>query len=924
MLSLLLWFTKRKIRREYNSSNGESKESLRRLMKKLIKARLIAIVIDIVLVVIIITIVTAAGVSIVTHMTAGVSHVATDIVDVVDYSDSNDRRQEKKQEPRIGDNCPCGNCILISNSPAYTTGKITGNSFDAEVLKLSEALARDTDSFVWMPYAKSAVEYSGALTKQESIYTNYNSIYTNYTDKLDKADRYGSIGLTQITVEYREMYTKQLTKNEERFKRAVQSVGGNLEGYTSLADNYATNIYEDRLYLPSQLGIVFYFYEASKGSYDSLAKEYIPGYLSMGELEREVILEMLYLASWNNGLSGTKVGLQNSENGKLGQYIADLARLYVDDNHFRQLIKLDGVDYLGGNNYTKVVESVIKYMGKNVEDYINSTEVNGGDNDWTSRVYCYITNGLLGGSSIFVNMLGKHGENVTRSLAKKGQDSDISVGETFEDIQLTYNDNSVDGEIVKEYETIYDVMDYNVHLLEIGDDYDTGGSSDLPNRKLDQISGIVIHYTGGAVNGTAEIVREWFDLPYNPEDHTGVLASSHFAIGVDGKIIQLAPLDNETRAYSGPNEADRNKISIVVNYENVNGAFGSKAYNSLLHLTAWLAVEFNIDTDTSFIKADKSVNNVLYRDVGAIQRNYDVNAYVNYGVGRVQTSMASPLYWVPNDGSTFEEVATGGGNARWISFKKDLTSFILTYKDEDDFAPLIEVPGLEAAKALSAGNGIPNWQSGKALLSGSNWMCGCSIPCPYCDCHSDIENVTYEGELTGKATANDHGHGTFKGNTWASSQFLDNAKTVIKAMIDSGYGYSQTRFYDPIGNFYAIRYDCSGYVSAVLHYSGYTAFKNHTSRNFDAAWDSHYGWTRITNFNDIQAGDILVMESGGENRVRGQIGHVEIYAGDKKTFNVGSDYYLTNHPNGNPEDAKNKWSNKEDRFLFAWRITKPN
>lgn len=912
MTTLLIWIIEKYLKKKQYQKENIRKRALKILKRKI----LIALIIDIIIISFIVIVAINIRNSLFDFMTAGVVQVVNDIIEDVKLDDKEDNVL------RIGDNCPCGNCVIITNNEAYsfTTGNTTGNNFDMEVLKLCEALANDTDSFVWMPYAKSAVEYSGALTKRDSIYTNYSSIYVNYTDKLSKADRWGSIGIFQITESNAkaDTFSSVLMKNSERFNRAVNTAGGTLSEYKIIADKYADNIYEDRLFLPSQLGTIFYYYEAVRNEYINIAKTYVPDFDSLNPMEQEVVLEMIYLASWNNGLSNTKEAFRNSEGGKLGQYMADLAKLFADDNHFRQLISLEGVSYLGGNTYTKTVESVLKYMGKNVSDYINSTEVNGGPNDWVSRTYCYATNGLLGGAYLFKKVIESNGGNITGSLAKIGGQSTGVTATGFENIKLSYTAESVDGPIQREYETVYGPLDYHVNLLEIGDDYANGGSSDLPNRKLNKIGGIVIHYTGREVKGTAESVREWYDKPYNWENGDGSYTSAHFAIGADGKIIQMAPLDNEVIMEGVVN---RDKIVIDVNYETVNGAFGSKAYNSLLHLVAWLCAEFNIDTDTNFVKASGSLNNVLYRDLGEIQRHYDL-------AETAENTEACPLYWVPNDGSANDSGTTDGGNSRWISFKKDLTSFILTYKDKEDFAPTIDVPGLAEAKVLANSNSIPNWKSGTAIESKVIWGCSCGIPCDKCDCHGGTgtpgNNAPYSGKLTGRAKTTDFGYGTFKGSTWASSQFLDNAKTVIKAMIDSGYGYSQSFFYDPFGDFYKIRYDCSGYVSAVLHYSGYTSFRNHTSRNFAADWDKHYGWKKIYDIDELQPGDIMVMEAGGRSRVEGEIGHVQIYAGDKKVYSVGSDDYLINHPNGNPANASNHWSETADRFLFAWRITAPN
>lgn len=116
--------------------------------------------------------------------------------------------------------------------------------------------------------------------------------------------------------------------------------------------------------------------------------------------------------------------------------------------------------------------------------------------------------------------------------------------------------------------------------------------------------------------------------------------------------------------------------------------------------------------------------------------------------------------------------------------------------------------------------------------------------------------------------------GTYYSATSASSSLiLQKAKECHDYLRINGYRYKQVGISIPIKNGKTV--DCSSYVSWVLYEAGFTEFRGHqkTSSYFAA---NPMNWEKISKEN-LQAGDILVYE-----------GHVQIYAGDGKYYNCGS------------------------------------
>ena len=111
-----------------------------------------------------------------------------------------------------------------------------------------------------------------------------------------------------------------------------------------------------------------------------------------------------------------------------------------------------------------------------------------------------------------------------------------------------------------------------------------------PGVESDGITGIVIHYTANP-GSTAQDNRDYFNgLQYSQETS----ASSNFVVGLDGEIIQCVPTWEV--AYAS-NDRNYDTVSIEVCHPDESGKFTDKTYRSLVQLTAWLCVKFDLTAD---------------------------------------------------------------------------------------------------------------------------------------------------------------------------------------------------------------------------------------------------------------------------------------------------------------------------------------
>lgn len=168
---------------------------------------------------------------------------------------------------------------------------------------------------------------------------------------------------------------------------------------------------------------------------------------------------------------------------------------------------------------------------------------------------------------------------------------------------------------------VEEAPDYDVQLLTIND-------YSRPGTAIDQVKGIVVHYTANP-GTTAQQNRDYFE---GLKDSHDTSASSHFVIGLEGELIQCIPCNEISYA---SNDRNHDTISIECCIPDDTGKFTDKTYATLVHLVAWLCGRYGLTTED-------------------VIRHYDV------------TGKMCPKYYVENEDA-------------WKQFKIDVDSYIETY-----------------------------------------------------------------------------------------------------------------------------------------------------------------------------------------------------------------------------------------------------
>lgn len=132
-----------------------------------------------------------------------------------------------------------------------------------------------------------------------------------------------------------------------------------------------------------------------------------------------------------------------------------------------------------------------------------------------------------------------------------------------------------------------------------------------PGDALEQVNGVVIHYTANP-GSSAEANRNYFDGLADSGERS---VSSHFVIGIDGTVIQCVPLDEI--AYAS-NDRNADTISIECCHADETGKFSDATYQSLVRLVKWLEETYELEPSD-------------------VIRHYDV------------TGKKCPLYFVENE-----------------------------------------------------------------------------------------------------------------------------------------------------------------------------------------------------------------------------------------------------------------------------------
>lgn len=108
-----------------------------------------------------------------------------------------------------------------------------------------------------------------------------------------------------------------------------------------------------------------------------------------------------------------------------------------------------------------------------------------------------------------------------------------------------------------------------------------------PGKKTDKITGIVIHYTANP-GATAMENRNYFE---GLKDSHETKTSSNFIVGLDGEIIQCVPTWEV--AYAS-NSRNADTVSIECCHPDESGKFTEETYRSVVQLTAWLCLKFDL------------------------------------------------------------------------------------------------------------------------------------------------------------------------------------------------------------------------------------------------------------------------------------------------------------------------------------------
>lgn len=121
---------------------------------------------------------------------------------------------------------------------------------------------------------------------------------------------------------------------------------------------------------------------------------------------------------------------------------------------------------------------------------------------------------------------------------------------------------------------------FDVELLDVNE-------YSRPGIPLEQINGIVIHYTANP-GSTAQNNRDYFE---GLKDSHETKVSSHFVVGIEGEIVQCIP--SSEIAYAS-NSRNSDTLSIECCHPDETGKFTDATYTSLVRLTGWLCYRFNL------------------------------------------------------------------------------------------------------------------------------------------------------------------------------------------------------------------------------------------------------------------------------------------------------------------------------------------
>lgn len=123
--------------------------------------------------------------------------------------------------------------------------------------------------------------------------------------------------------------------------------------------------------------------------------------------------------------------------------------------------------------------------------------------------------------------------------------------------------------------------------------YLSKNNNSRPGTPLDVVRGIVVHYTANP--GTDAMAnRNYFESRKEQPEEQENKVSSHFIIGLDGKILCCVP-ENEIAYASNDRNADT--LSIECCHPDGTGRFNRETYQSLVHLVAYLCDKYRLEKE---------------------------------------------------------------------------------------------------------------------------------------------------------------------------------------------------------------------------------------------------------------------------------------------------------------------------------------
>ena len=121
--------------------------------------------------------------------------------------------------------------------------------------------------------------------------------------------------------------------------------------------------------------------------------------------------------------------------------------------------------------------------------------------------------------------------------------------------------------------------------------FDNSASTLVKPKSVQKVFSDALQFYTANPGSTAQENRDYFNGLQNFHETS---ASSNFIVGLDGEIIQCVPTWEV--AYAS-NERNHDTVSIEVCHPDESGKFTEDTYRSLVQLTSWLCVKFNLSAD---------------------------------------------------------------------------------------------------------------------------------------------------------------------------------------------------------------------------------------------------------------------------------------------------------------------------------------